>query len=40
MTDPSDLKTDYILELKDRSISVSSINTGVPHVVMVGHRHY
>jgi diaminopimelate epimerase len=35
MTDPSDLKTDYILELKDRSISVSSINTGVPHVVMV-----
>ena len=35
MTDPSDLKTDYPLELKDRSISVSSINTGVPHVVMV-----
>jgi len=35
MTDPSDLKTDYTLELKDRSISVSSINTGVPHVVMV-----
>jgi diaminopimelate epimerase len=35
MTDPSDLKTDYILELKDRSISVSSINTGVPHVVIV-----
>jgi diaminopimelate epimerase len=35
MTDPSDLKTDYTLELKDRSISVSSINTGVPHVVIV-----
>ena len=35
MTDPSDLKTDYTLELKDRSISFSSINTGVPHVVMV-----
>jgi len=35
MTDPSDLKTDYTLELKDRSISVSSINTGVPHVVMI-----
>jgi diaminopimelate epimerase len=35
MTDPSDLKTDYTLELKDRSISVSSVNTGVPHVVMV-----
>jgi len=35
MTDPSDLKTDYPLELKDRSISVSSINTGVPHVVVV-----
>jgi len=35
MTDPLDLKTDYTLELKDRSISASSINTGVPHVVMV-----
>ena len=35
MTDPSDLKTDYTLELKDRSVSVSSINTGVPHVVIV-----
>ncbi len=35
MTDPSDLKTDYTLKLKDRSISVSSINTGVPHVVMI-----
>jgi diaminopimelate epimerase len=35
MTDPSDPKTDYTLELKDRSILVSSINTGVPHVVMV-----
>jgi diaminopimelate epimerase len=35
MTDPSDPETDYTLELKDRSILVSSINTGVPHVVMV-----
>lgn len=34
MTDPSDIKTDYPLELKGNSISVSSLNTGVPHVVI------
>jgi len=34
MPDPADLKTDYALELQDDSMSVSSINTGVPHVVI------
>ena len=35
MTDPSDLKTDYILDLENGPISLSSVNTGVPHVVIV-----
>lgn len=35
MTDPSGFKADYMLDLKGSSISVSSINTGVPHVVIV-----
>jgi diaminopimelate epimerase len=34
MTDPSDLKTNYIIELEKHPLSVSSINTGVPHVVI------
>ncbi|MFH1992946.1 MAG: diaminopimelate epimerase [Pseudomonadota bacterium] len=34
MPDPADLKMDYTLELKDRSMSISSVNTGVPHVVI------
>ena len=34
MPDPVDLKMDYTLELKDRSMSISSVNTGVPHVVI------
>jgi len=34
MPDPADLKTDYGLDLQDSSMSVSSINTGVPHVVI------
>jgi len=34
MPDPANLKTDYALELQDDSMSVSSINTGVPHVVI------
>jgi diaminopimelate epimerase len=34
MPDPSDLKTDYPLELEEGTISVSSVNTGVPHVVV------
>ncbi len=34
MPDPSDLKTDFTIELEDGSWTVSSINTGVPHVVV------
>ncbi len=33
MTDPEGLETDYKIELEKGPISVSSINTGVPHVV-------
>ncbi|MGD2186356.1 MAG: diaminopimelate epimerase [Desulfobacterales bacterium] len=37
MPDPSDLKLAYPLELSNRSLEISTINTGVPHViVMVG----
>lgn len=35
MPDPSDLKLAYPLELSHRSLSISSINTGVPHVVVM-----
>lgn len=34
MTDPSDLKTDYTLDLENGPLSLSSVNTGVPHVVI------
>jgi len=34
MPDPIDLKTDYNLELGNSSMQVSSVNTGVPHVVI------
>jgi len=34
MPDPTELKTDYSLELEDGPLSVSSVNTGVPHVVV------
>ncbi len=34
MPDPIDLKTDYNLELGNGSMQVSSVNTGVPHVVI------
>ena len=34
MPDPFDVETDYILDLEGRSMSVSSLNTGVPHVVI------
>ncbi|MCP4110549.1 MAG: diaminopimelate epimerase [Desulfobacteraceae bacterium] len=33
MTDPENLETDYEIELEKGPVSVSSINTGVPHVV-------
>jgi len=35
MTDPLELKTDDTIELKNGLVSISSINTGVPHVVIV-----
>lgn len=34
MPNPSDIEIDYIIELKNGPLSVSSINTGVPHVVI------
>ncbi|OEU67213.1 MAG: diaminopimelate epimerase [Desulfobacterales bacterium PC51MH44] len=38
MPDPTDLKTDYTLELEKSSLSISSINTGVPHVMIVADK--
>ena len=35
MTQPRDLKTGYDLDMGGEKVSVGSINTGVPHVVMV-----
>ena len=35
MPDSSDLKLAYPLALSDRSLEISSINTGVPHVVVM-----
>jgi diaminopimelate epimerase len=34
MPDPFDFKADYTLELEKGPLSVSSVNTGVPHVVV------
>jgi diaminopimelate epimerase len=34
MVDPSDFKPDYTIELKNGPLTVSSVNTGVPHVVV------
>lgn len=34
LPDPDDLNIDYMLELEHASLSVSSVNTGVPHVVV------
>lgn len=34
MVDPSAFKHDYTIELKDGPLTVSSVNTGVPHVVV------
>ncbi|MCX7816025.1 MAG: diaminopimelate epimerase [Syntrophales bacterium] len=33
LTDPRDLKTDYVLPLDGKELVVNSVNTGVPHVV-------
>jgi len=35
MPDPTDLRLDYTIQLKQGPITVSSINTGVPHVVVI-----
>jgi diaminopimelate epimerase len=35
MPDPSDLKLAYPLEVSNRVLEISSINTGVPHVVVM-----
>jgi len=35
MPDPSDLRLAYPLKLSDRSLQINSINTGVPHVVVI-----
>ena len=35
MPDPDELRLDYIIELKDGPVKVSSLNTGVPHVVVM-----
>ena len=35
MPDPENLEVDYTLDLENDTISVSSINTGVPHVVVI-----
>jgi len=34
MVDPSDFRQDYTIELKNGPLTVSSVNTGVPHVVI------
>ncbi|MDM8544708.1 diaminopimelate epimerase [Desulfococcaceae bacterium HSG9] len=34
MTDPFDFKPDYTISLENETLAVSSINTGVPHVVI------
>jgi len=34
MTDPADIKVNYTLELENGPLSLSSVNTGVPHVVV------
>ena len=33
MPDPFDIRTDFSFDLRDGSLTVSSINTGVPHVI-------
>lgn len=35
MPDPMDLRLDYAIDLKNGPMTVSSINTGVPHVVIM-----
>lgn len=35
MPEPQDIKRDYIIEMEKGSLSVNSVNTGVPHVVVL-----
>ncbi len=35
LTDPIDLKLDYSIALEDKEIFISSVNTGVPHAVLL-----
>ena len=35
MPDPRNIETDYIIDLQKGPLSVSSVNTGVPHVVVL-----
>ena len=35
MPDPVDLKLDYVVELSNGPRTVSSVNTGVPHVILI-----
>lgn len=38
MPDPKDIKTDYIIDLEKGPLSVNSVNTGVPHVVVLADK--
>ena len=38
MTDPTEFKTDDTIDLKNGQVAISSVNTGVPHVVIVKDR--
>ncbi|HUJ69514.1 MAG TPA: diaminopimelate epimerase [Syntrophorhabdales bacterium] len=35
LTTPQDLKLDYLLRLDDKELFVSSVNTGVPHTILL-----
>ncbi|HON85679.1 MAG TPA: diaminopimelate epimerase [Syntrophorhabdaceae bacterium] len=35
LTNPVDLKLDYPIKLEDRELFISSVNTGVPHAVLI-----
>jgi diaminopimelate epimerase len=35
MPDPKEIKTDYLIELERGSLCINSVNTGVPHVVLL-----
>jgi diaminopimelate epimerase len=35
LTDPKDLRTDYDISMDGKSVGLNSVNTGVPHVVVI-----